>query len=161
MMLQNADTDVRVEVAVDAPIEQAFATYVERCDDWWPRMYRLSEAERTDVRIEPEEGGRWYEVTADGGTCDWGHVRVWDPPRHLELSWQIDVAFAPEPDPAKASTVEVRFAPEGADRTRVTVIHRDLERHGEGWESMRESVADQGGWPGILDAYASLVAATP
>jgi hypothetical protein len=43
----------------------------------------------------------------------------------------------------------------------VTVIHRDLERHGEGWESMRESVADQGGWPGILDAYASLVAATP
>ena len=40
-----------------------------------PRQYRLSQAERTDVRIEPDEGGRWFEVNADGGTCDWGQVR--------------------------------------------------------------------------------------
>jgi uncharacterized protein YndB with AHSA1/START domain len=52
-MIQNADTDVRVEVVVDAPIERAFAVFVEQCDDWWPRMYRLSEAEGTDVRVEP------------------------------------------------------------------------------------------------------------
>lgn len=160
-MIQDADTDVRVEVLVDAPIERAFATFVEQCDAWWPRMYRLGEAERTDVRIEPREGGRWYELTADGGSCNWGRVRVWDPPGHVQLSWQIDVTFAPEPDPAKASTVEVRFVPEGVERTRVTLVHTDLERHGEGWESMRESVAAQGGWPGILDAYAAVAAAKP
>jgi uncharacterized protein YndB with AHSA1/START domain len=158
-MSQDTDTDVRVEVVVDAPIERAFAVFVEQCDDWWPRLYRLSEAERTDVRIEPNEGGRWFEVNADGGTCDWGQVRVWDPPGHVQLSWQIDVTFAPELDPARASTVDVRFAPDGAERTLVTLVHTDLERHGDGWESMRESVAAQGGWPGILDAYAAVAAA--
>jgi uncharacterized protein YndB with AHSA1/START domain len=161
-MTQNTETDteVRVERVVEAPIERAFSVFAEQCDAWWPRMYRLSEAERTDVRIEPRQGGRWFEDTADGGTCDWGRVRAWDPPHHVELTWDIDVSFAPEPDPGKASTVDVRFTAEGPDRTRVTLVHTDLERHGEDWESMRESVGGEGGWPGILDSYAAVTAAT-
>lgn len=41
------------------------------------------------------------------------------------------------------------------------LVRSQLDRHGEGWESMRESVRHEGGWPGILDAYATVAAATP
>jgi uncharacterized protein YndB with AHSA1/START domain len=158
-MSQTTDNEVRVETLVDAPVERAFAVFTEQCDAWWPRSYRLSESERNDVVIEPRAGGRWYEVTEDGGTCDWGQVRSVDAPNTIELSWQIAVDWSPDPDPERASTVNVRFTPDGDGRARVTLLHTDFERHGEGWESMRDGVGGDGGWPGIIDAFA-MVAAT-
>lgn len=41
----------------------------------------------------------------------------------------------------------------------VTVVHSQFERHGDGWRAMRDGVANAGGWPGILPAYARLAAA--
>lgn len=151
--------DVKVAVTVQAPIERAFRVFAEEWDAWWPRSYRLGEAERTGLALEPGVGGRWYERTADGRECDWGRVLVWDPPHHLALSWQIGVGFVPEPDPDRASRVDVTFVEDGPSRTIVTVVHSDLARHGEGWESMRDGVAQEGGWPGILAAYAKLAPA--
>lgn len=89
--------------------------------------------------------------------CDWGRVLVWEPPQRLVLAWQIGVGFVPEPDPERASRVEIRFVEDGPARTTVTLVHSDFERHGEGWESMRDGVAHEGGWPGVLEAYAKLV----
>lgn len=154
-----AEIDVRVEVTVEASIDRAFTVFTERCDTWWPRSYRLGEAERTGLVLEPGVGGRWYQRDAAGTECDWGRVLTWDPPRHLVLAWQIAPGFAPEPDPERASRVDVRFVADGPDRTRVTLVHSEFERHGEGWESMREGVAHEGGWPGTMAAYADLAAA--
>jgi uncharacterized protein YndB with AHSA1/START domain len=145
-------TDVRVEIEVEAPIERAFAVFTTRCGSWWPREYHLGEQEWDDVIIEPSVGGRWYERAPDGRTCDWGRVLAWDEPNRVVLSWQIAPDYTPEPDPERASRVEVSFAAVDDGRTVVTVVHSDFERHGEGWESMRESVA--GGWPGIMDNLA-------
>lgn len=153
-MTQQADeTDVRVKVTLDAPPHRAFTVFTEHCDEWWPRMYRLGAAERTDLRIERRAGGRWYETTADGGQCDWGRVLSYQPSRRLTLSWQIGVGFAAEPDPDRASRVDVRFAGDATVGTEVTLVHSELPRLGEGWESMRDSVAARTGWPGILQAY--------
>jgi hypothetical protein len=51
----------------------------------------------------------------------------------------------------------VRFAPEGPDRTRVELEHRHLDRHGPGWPSLRDGVADDQGWPLYLDRFSALL----
>ena len=37
---------------------------------------------------------------------------------------------------------------ETQQRTRVELEHRNLDRHGEGWEGARDAVAGNDGWPG-------------
>jgi uncharacterized protein YndB with AHSA1/START domain len=154
------DNDVRFEVSVAAPLEHAFAVFTQRCDDWWPRPYRLGAGERVDTVIEPRAGGRWYERTADGEENNWGEVLAWDPPHHVALSWQITPQFTPEPDEQRTSRIDVEFTPEGSDRTTVSLVHSEIPRHGEGWEGLRAALADDGAWPGIMRAYAELTASS-
>jgi hypothetical protein len=52
----------------------------------------------------------------------------------------------------------VRFIAEAPGRTRVEVEHRNLDRHGEGWEGVRAGVASDEGWPLYLQRYAKLLA---
>ena len=47
--------------------------------------------------------------------------------------------------------------PEGAGRTRVDLEHRNLDRHGPGWESVAEGVDADQGWSLYLERYAALV----
>ena len=61
-------------------------------------------------------------------------------------------------DPANASEVEVRFAAEAPSRTRVTLEHRNIDRHGPGWEAVRDGVGTDQGWPLYLDRYAAVLA---
>jgi hypothetical protein len=49
--------------------------------------------------------------------------------------------------------VEVRFVADGPSRTRVELEHRHIDRHGEGWESMRDAVGSDGGWNVGLRAF--------
>lgn len=129
--------DLRVELVVGAPPEQAFAVFTERIDEWWPRSYRLGQLERTGLRLEPHVGGHWYEVSRDDSTTPWGNVLAWKPPAHVALGWQITPGFAPESNPERASRVDVHFVADGAGQTRVTLVHSGFERHGDGWESAR------------------------
>ena len=61
-----------------------------------------------------------------------------------------------EADPEFTSEVEVTFTAETADRTLVQLEHRNLDRHGTGWESVRDGVGHDEGWPLYLDRYAAL-----
>ena len=70
------------------------------------------------------------------------------------ISWDISAHWQLETDLEKTSEVEVRFLAEGPDRTRVELEHRNLERHGEGWEGMRDAVGSPGGWAAGLRAVA-------
>lgn len=63
--------------------------------------------------------------------------------------WRID------PDASETSRVEVRFIAEAPDRTRVEIEHTNLERHGEGWESMRDAVGAPDGRPLYLQRFAN------
>jgi hypothetical protein len=61
-----------------------------------------------------------------------------------------------EPDPDKTSEVEVRFIAETPERTRVQLEHRRLDRHGAGWEGVREGIGGDQGWPLYLERFAAL-----
>lgn len=147
------DTSVRKSIVVRTSLEHAFAVFTQRLDLWWPKTHHIGKAAIADAKMEPKEGGRWYEVGVDGSECDWGRVLVWSPPRKIALSWQITPAWTFEPDPQQASRIDVSFQDLGDGTTRVELVHSDLERHGKGWESLRDAVASDGGWPGILVRY--------
>jgi uncharacterized protein YndB with AHSA1/START domain len=143
---------VRREIAVQAPPERAFAVFTERFDSWWPRSHHIGEPEMAEAIIEPRAGGRWYERGVDGSECDWGEVLAYDPPHRVVLSWHLNGEWAYDPDPAHASEVEVTFTPEG-DGTRVELVHRGFERTGPTAGALRDGVAGEGGWGGLLKLY--------
>jgi hypothetical protein len=76
------------------------------------------------------------------------------------FSWDISPRWQIESDPDHTSEVEVRFLAETPERTRVELEHRNLDRHGPGWEAVRDGVADDAGWPLYLARYAEVVTAS-
>jgi uncharacterized protein YndB with AHSA1/START domain len=153
------DTSVRAEIVVEAPIERAFAVFTEGIGSWFPREYNLLEVEIAERVFEPHEGGHVYDRGVDGSECRWARVLAYTPPNRVVISWDIDPQWRIETDPEKTSEVEVLFTSETPERTRVELEHRNLDRHGEGWEGTRDAVGSPGGWPGCLEAFAERVAA--
>ena len=150
-------TSVRHEIVVAAPVERAFRVFTEQLDRIKPREHNLLSAEIETTVLEPRAGGRIYDRAVDGSECEWATVLAFEPPARLVFSWNIAVNWQLEPDPARRSEVEVSFAADGSDRTRVALEHRHLERHGEGWQGMREGVSGENGWPLYLDRFAALI----
>ena len=99
---------VLVALRVPVPAARAFAAFTEG---------------RTGVlAFEPGPDGQLVETYADGSSFVIGHVRAWEPPRRLVLSWR-QASFAPDQE----TELRVRFDDvEDADprpQTRVVVEH--------------------------------------
>ena len=139
-------------VVVNAPQARAFKIFTEFFGGWWPSTHHIGKQPYETAILEGKPGGRWYERATDGTECEWGRVLVWDPPSKVVLSWNLQPNWQYDPDPEKASEVEVRFISKTAASTRVELEHRNLERHGDGVVKMRDSVKD--GWGKIVDIYA-------
>jgi uncharacterized protein YndB with AHSA1/START domain len=153
MIRQAEATSVHVQIVVEAPIDQAFTVFTEGIGSWFPSDYNLLPVPIAERVFEPRVGGHVYDRGADGSECHWGRVLEYERPTRVVISWDISPQWQVETDKARTSEIEVRFA-EGADRTRVELTHRHLDRHGEGWEQMHESVSGEGGWPGSLQKFA-------
>lgn len=146
MSTQATETAVQTSVLVEAPIERAFKVFTEGMGDWWSPDHHLLEGDLSEMVFEPWVGGAIYDKGVDGNTCRWARVLAYEPPNRLVFSWDINTQWKLETDPARTSEVEVRFIAEGSDRTRVVLEHSKLERHGEGWEQMRDAVGSPEGW---------------
>jgi uncharacterized protein YndB with AHSA1/START domain len=157
-MTETTSTVVRRQVLVQAPIEKAFAIFTERFGDFKPREHNLLAAPITETVFEPRVGGHIYDRGTDGSECHWARVLVYEPPQRVVFSWDIGPTWQIETGPENTSEVEVRFIPESPQRTRVELEHRNLDRHGPGWEAVRDGVGDDAGWPLYLDRYAALLA---
>lgn len=157
MTSQQQDTALSFEIFVEAPIERAFEVFTHEFDRIKPREHNLLAVEIAETVFEPRAGGRIYDRGVDGSVCQWGRVLVYEPPNRVVFSWDIGPSWQVEMDPARTSEVEVTFTAEGAQRTRVTLVHRNLDRHGEGWESVRDGVGNDQGWPLYLRRYEALV----
>ena len=151
-------TSIRHEVTVGAPIERAFTVFTEDFGRFKPREHNMLAVEIAETIFEPRVGGRIYDRGVDGSECQWARVLAYEPPHRVVFSWDIDPRWQIESDPDKTSEVEVRFIAETPELTRVELEHRNLERHGEGWEGLGEGVSGEAGWPLYLQRFVDLVA---
>lgn len=151
---------VRREMVVDAPIAHAFATFVERFGDFKPPEHNLLGAPIVRTTFESRVGGHIYDVAEDGSECRWARILAYEPPDRVVFSWDINARWQLESDPDQTSEVEVWFVAETPDRTRLELEHRSLDRHGPGWEVVRDGVADDAGWPLYLARYADVLIKT-
>ena len=157
MTTQAAETSTRASIVVDAPIDRAFSLFTQDRGSWWPPEHHILEAELAELVFEPREGGHVYDRGVDGSECRWARVLAYEPPHRVVISWDISAQWQIEIDPEKTSEVEVLFLSEGPDRTRVELEHRNLDRHGDGWQKMRDAVGSPDGWVSGLRRFAERV----
>jgi uncharacterized protein YndB with AHSA1/START domain len=155
---QVTGTSVQSSIVVEAPIEKAFSVFTEDIGSWWPPDHHILQAPLAEMVFEPREGGHVYDRGTDGSECRWARVLAYEPPNRLVFSWDIALDWQIETDPQKTSEVEIRFIAETPQRTRVELEHRHLDRHGPGWEQMRDAVGSPGGWGRGLEAFAQRAA---
>jgi uncharacterized protein YndB with AHSA1/START domain len=156
--MQTAETSVRTSIVVEAPIDQAFSVFTDGLGSWWPPEYNLLEVDIAERVFETRVGGHVYDVGTDGSECHWARVLAFEPPNRLVISWDLSPQWQVETDPEKTSEVEVRFVSEAPDRTRVELEHRNIDRHGDGWEGLRDQIGSDSGWPGALLRFADRLA---
>lgn len=155
MTTQGQEMSVRTEVVVDAPVERAFRVFTDNFDRIKPREHNLLSVDIAESVFEPRVGGRVYDRGVDGSECQWARVLAYEPPDLIVFSWDITPHWQIETDLDKTSEVEVRFVAESPGRTRVELEHRNLDRHGDGWQGMREGVGGDQGWPLYLQRFAA------
>jgi uncharacterized protein YndB with AHSA1/START domain len=160
MSTQAAATSVQTSIVVEAPIERAFSVFTDGFGSFKPPDHNLLEVEIAETVFETHVGGNIYDRGVDGSECRWARVLEFEPPNRVVFSWDISAQWQIETDRDKTSEVEVRFIAEAPDRTRVELEHRNLDRHGEGWQAERDAVGGDQGWPLYLDRFEQQVQST-
>jgi uncharacterized protein YndB with AHSA1/START domain len=151
---------IKHSIVVEAPIERAFKVFTEDFGSFKPREHNLLAVPIAETVFETRAGGNVYDRGVDGSECCWARVLAYEPPNRVLLSWNISPRWQIETDPDKTSEWEVRFIAETPNRTRLELEHRHLERHGEGWEGVRDGVEGDQGWPLYLRRFAEQLAHT-
>jgi uncharacterized protein YndB with AHSA1/START domain len=158
MSRQASETSTLHSIVVEAPIERAFSVFTDDFGSFKPPDHNLLDVEIAETVFESHVGGNIYDRGVDGSECRWARVLAYDPPNRVVFSWDISPQWQIETDLDKTSEVEVRFLAEAPDRTRVELEHRNLDRHGDGWEAERDGVGGPEGWPLYLDRFAERIA---
>lgn len=149
------DTTVQVAVEVAVPIARAFHVFTAEIGTWWDDNKHILAAPLAEMVFEPYVGGNIIDRGVDGSECRWARVLAFEPPHRVVFSWDINTSWQIETNHDRTSEVEIAFTALTPEQTRVVLTHSKLDRHGEGWEQMRDAVA--GGWS--LTGYASRIAA--
>ena len=160
MNVEAPATTVHKSITVAAPVERAFHVFTQDMQSWWPPDHHILDAPLAEMIFEPHEGGRIYDRGTDGSECQWARVLAYEPPTRVVFSWDINLQWEIETDPDRTSEIEIRFTPTTEGHTRVDLEHRNLDRHGEGWERMRDAVSTPDGWSLGLGRFAEHVQAT-
>jgi uncharacterized protein YndB with AHSA1/START domain len=155
MTIDTTTTAVRATTVVDAPVERAFEVFTSEIGTWWPPERHILQAELAEMVFEPRVGGHVIDRGVDGSECRWARVLTYEPPNRVVISWDINLEWQIEHDPARTSEIEISFVEEEPGRTRVLLEHRNLDRHGDGWEQMRDAVGSPNGWDSGLERFAA------
>jgi uncharacterized protein YndB with AHSA1/START domain len=159
MTTKTTDTSVATSVVVEASIDKAFSVFTDHIGSWWTPEHHILQADLKEMVFEPRVGGHIIDRGVDGSECAWARVLAYDPPHRVVFSWDVSLQWQLETDHSRTSEVEVRFIAESPGRTRVELEHRNLDRHGDGWEAMRDAVGAPDGWGDGLQRFAERMAA--
>jgi len=159
MTIDTTDTAVQATTVVNASPERAFEIFTSEIGTWWNPEHHILQAELAEMVFETHVGGHVIDRGVDGSECRWARVLAYEPPARVVISWDINLQWQIEQDPARTSEIEVSFVEEKPGRTRVTLEHRHLDRHGDGWEQMRAAIGSPGGWSSGLELFAARAAA--
>ena len=154
-MTAQSDGVVRHEVVVDLLPDEAFWKFAD-LDRIKPREHNMLSVPIEETVLEQRVGGAVFDRGVDGSICRWGRVLDFDPPHVIAFSWDIGPDWQVTSDLERTSVVEVTFTPEGDSQTRVVLVHRHIDRHGSGWESLRDGLDAPDGWPLYLGRYEAL-----
>jgi uncharacterized protein YndB with AHSA1/START domain len=157
MSTQAEEMSVRTSIVVEAPLERAFSVFTDDFGGFKPPEHNILGVDLAETVFEPRVGGHIVDRGVDGSECRWARGLAYEPPNQVVFNWDLDQRWQIETDPDKRSEVEVRFIAEAPERTRVELEHRNLDRHGDGWEGIREGVGGDQGWPPYLRRYAELL----
>lgn len=149
---------LRGAITVGASTDHAFGVFTRSFRTWWPYQFHIGPADMAEAVLEAGVDGRWYERGEDGSECDWGRVLVWEPPRRLVVTWQINGRWEYDPDPEHASEIEVRFTPDGPGRTTVELEHRHIDRV-VGGQAVYDALIGCGNWIVLLERFADKASA--
>jgi uncharacterized protein YndB with AHSA1/START domain len=151
------DTTVRSQIVVAASIDKAFDAFTTKFDQIKPREHNMLGVDIAESVFEPRAGGRVFDRGVDGSECQWARVLAYEPPDRVVFTWDINPSWQIETNLDATSEVEVRFIAESPERTRVELEHRNLDRHGDGWQGMAEGVSGEQGWPLYLQRFAEVL----
>jgi uncharacterized protein YndB with AHSA1/START domain len=146
---------VRHDVVVELSLDKAFWAFAD-LDKIKPREHNMLSVPIEETVLEQHAGGNVYDRGVDGSICRWGRVLAFDPPHTIAFSWDIGPDWQVAADLSRASEVEVTFASEDEQHTRVTLTHRHIDRHGDGWESLQGGLDAPDGWPLYLSRFEAL-----
>lgn len=150
----NTTDSVTASINVAAPVAHVFDTFTQHMETWWEPTHHLL-PDTVEMRVEPHAGGTITDIAKNGATCTWGRVLAYDPPTRFAFTWDINLQWKIETEPAKCSEVEVTFTPVSDNATRVDLVHSHLERHGDGWQNMAQAVGSPNGWTAGLQRLAT------
>lgn len=144
---------VMKNIRVPLSKENAFHKFVYELNEWWPKEYTWSGDKLEEITIEPKENGLCSETGPYHFRCDWGRVTKFEVNKEIGLKWQISPQRVPEPDPAKASDISIRFESKNGSGTELTLQHTNFENHGKGGEDYQKAMNTPQGWEYILNKY--------
>jgi uncharacterized protein YndB with AHSA1/START domain len=154
-MTVQPDGSIRHEVVVDLAAEEAFEMFTD-LDRIKPREHNMLAVPIEQTVLERHVGGDVYDRGVDGSICRWGRVLAFDPPTYIAFSWDIGPDWQITTDLDRTSEVQINFTPQGERRTLVTLVHRNIDRHGAGWEALRDGLEAPDGWALYLSRYDAL-----
>src|SRR4051794_1401654 len=94
-------TSVRKEVVVNAPVERAFAVFIEQMDRIKPREHNMLGVDIAETVFEQRAGGRIYDRGTDGSECEGATVLAYEPPDRVVFSWNISPYWQGRAGPPK------------------------------------------------------------
>lgn len=149
-----ADDAIVCNTMVPFPPDVAFEKFRHDITQWWPRELTYSGDALESLYFEGRKQGILWERGPEGFRIDMARVMRWVAPEKMVLRWHIGPNMMPEPNPAHASEVEIKFIADGDGRTRIAVEHRGFSNHGVTAEIYRAQMGGAKGWPMILKAFA-------
>ncbi len=117
MSTETTTTEVSTAVEVDAPIAHAFDVFTAQIGSWWDKSHHILQAPLAEMVFEPFVGGHIIDRGTDGSECRWSRVLAFEPPTRVCFSWDINLQWQLEADPAKTSEVEIVLTELSATRT--------------------------------------------